>query len=749
MRNIIFDFGNVLVMWEPERLYREYFGDEAEAAFFMKHVATAEWRTSMDAGRTFDDAVSALKKEWPQYEEAIGLWQHRWFDMLTGEVEGMRELLMQLKAMPDVHLYGLTNWSMETLPQTRDRFPVMQLIEDYVASGAEGLTKPDERLFRRLLERYHLAPQECLFIDDNEVNVKAARRLGMKGICFTSASDLRWQLGLYHAATPDEVATLQAQGCSSDSWHSLFIADGTTTLPQLRNASFEGGNYLGYDAVVRHAVLRDCHLEDHSRVERAGLVSNYRIGQYAAVEGVGELSFSHNAVWAEVMNENGGRRIAVRQGVEPSVAYLWARYRDRAPLLGRLESMVAQSESRGLLAAHSTLHGATAVVDSLIGPRCYVGYGVIAERVITGEQVHLDRGLRVADTVVGDCSTLERCEVTNSFIFPAHQQHHNSSFLIAALTLGQSNIASGATLGSNHNGRTADGELQCGRGFWPGLCVSVKHFSRFASYTLLDKGDYPSELNITLPFSLVNNNVAKNRLEVMPAYWWRYNMYALNRNITKFATRDERLLRRQHIVYNPFAPDTAEELLMGRDLLRTWTTQSYSEGQPVEVIAHGMERGHRKTLILAPGEGYRAYEEMLIYYAMQSLRSRPTDECQPRVQRWVNIGGQLLRGADADCLLADIESGRIGSLAAVQQRLDDLWALYPQHREDHAYALLCHLAQKHSLTAADWQHYEARYQQLQLLVRDRIAASRQKDTDNEYRQTTFFNTAELKAVMEG
>ena len=106
--------------------------------------------------------------------------------------------------------------------------------------------------------------------------------------------------------------------------------------------------------------------------------------------------------------------------------------------------------------------------------------------------------------------------------------------------MGQSNMAAGATIGSNHNSRANDGEIQAGRGFWPGLCTTLKHSCRFASFVLLAKGDYPAELDIPLPFSLVSDDVAHDRLLVMPAFWWLHNMYALARNTWKFQTRDKR-----------------------------------------------------------------------------------------------------------------------------------------------------------------------------------------------------------------
>ena len=141
----------------------------------------------------------------------------------------------------------------------------------------------------------------------------------------------------------------------------------------------------------------------------------------------------------------------------------------------------------------------------------------------------LKYGARLINSYLGNNSTISCCEVLNSLIFPAHEQHHNNSFLCASLLMGQSNIAAGATIGSNHNSRSPDGEIVAGRGFWPGLCVSLKHNSKFASFTILAKGDYPYELNIKLPFSLISNDVKNDQLIVMPGYWFSYNMYALSK----------------------------------------------------------------------------------------------------------------------------------------------------------------------------------------------------------------------------
>lgn len=190
MKNIIFDFGNVLVQWHPELVYGDYFGDEAKAWWFLRHVADMDWRQRIDTGESVDGCIREKQAQYPEYAEAVELYRSRWREMLTDEVPGMRQLLSELPAA-GYQLFGLTNWSMETFPEARERFGILQMIDRYVVSGAEGLVKPDPRLFQVLLDRYQLKAEECLFIDDNPDNVAAAKGMGMQGIVFNGAEDLR------------------------------------------------------------------------------------------------------------------------------------------------------------------------------------------------------------------------------------------------------------------------------------------------------------------------------------------------------------------------------------------------------------------------------------------------------------------------------------------------------------------------------------------------------------------------------
>lgn len=193
--NIIFDFGNVLVRWEPKKVFLPYFNnDEKEYDFFWEQICDADFRNRIDAGEKQEGVIKEYQAKFPKYADRIAMYWSHWEESLPGEMPGMYDLVAQLKGDPSNHIYGLTNWSMETFPIARQRFKVLQLIDDYVVSGAEGFVKPDHRLFQILLDRFGLRAEECVFVDDNAANVASACKMGFNGIVFEGANSLRKKL---------------------------------------------------------------------------------------------------------------------------------------------------------------------------------------------------------------------------------------------------------------------------------------------------------------------------------------------------------------------------------------------------------------------------------------------------------------------------------------------------------------------------------------------------------------------------
>ena len=193
IRNIVFDFGGVLVDWDPHYLYDVYFGDRARADWFLTEVCPFDWHTRMDAGEPVAACLAERKALFPEWSAEIQVYYDRWLEMLRGQIPGMEELIRELKGK-GYRILGLSNWSAELFQITRPHFRIFDLIEDRIISGEEHMIKPDEAIFHLLLDRFSLKAEETVFIDDNPANVAAARRVGLHAIRFQDAEQLKSEL---------------------------------------------------------------------------------------------------------------------------------------------------------------------------------------------------------------------------------------------------------------------------------------------------------------------------------------------------------------------------------------------------------------------------------------------------------------------------------------------------------------------------------------------------------------------------
>lgn len=189
IKNVIFDYGNVLVDWNPAYLFLPVFGgDEEKCKYFTDNVCNREWFTRIDQGESMDVCVAELQKRYPEYADAVAMFRDRWFEMCNGEIPGMLEIIQDLKNK-GVGVYGLTNWPAETFTEARRRFRTLAGIDNYVVSSAVRLAKPQPEIYQLLLSKYNLKAEECVFIDDRVDNVNAAKALGITGIVFPGSAD--------------------------------------------------------------------------------------------------------------------------------------------------------------------------------------------------------------------------------------------------------------------------------------------------------------------------------------------------------------------------------------------------------------------------------------------------------------------------------------------------------------------------------------------------------------------------------
>lgn len=190
---VVFDFGGVLVDWDPFPAVAHGVG-KAEAERFFAEYDFGSWNYAQDAGRTWGDALAELARTHPHLVEHGTAYRTHFAHSLVGEIPGTADVVRELHAA-GVPLAGLTNWSDELYhAHAPQRFDFLALLDPVIVSGTEGLAKPDPAIYRLVAERTGRPLSAWVFVDDREENVETARTLGMHGIVFTTAAALRTEL---------------------------------------------------------------------------------------------------------------------------------------------------------------------------------------------------------------------------------------------------------------------------------------------------------------------------------------------------------------------------------------------------------------------------------------------------------------------------------------------------------------------------------------------------------------------------
>lgn len=597
-----------------------------------------------------------------------------------------------------------------------------------------------------------------------------------------------------------------------------------------------------------NSTIISCDFGDNVVIENVHYLSHYIIGNEVIITNVNEMVTTNHTkfgvglvkdgedenvrIWLEICNENGGRSVIPFNGMLAGDAYLWSKYRTDTILLEKFKQFTQEqfSDKRGWygkigdrtvikntailkdvwIGSDAYIKGANKLknitinsgaegksqigegcelVNGIVGFGCRIFYGVKAVRFIMASHSQLKYGARLINSYLGNNATISCCEVLNSLIFPAHEQHHNNSFLCATTVMGQSNIAAGATIGSNHNSRGADGEIIVGRGFWPGLCVSLKHNSKFAGFTIIAKGDYPFELNIPIPFSLVSIDLSKDQLLVMPGYWFMYNMYALARNSWKYIDRDKRIERIQNIEYDVFAPDSINEMFDALQLMELFTGKAYhkkfetektftkdqhiAKGKELlnnqntvvnelEIIAENFENAKRKTILIKVNNAYSIYKKLIAYYGITQLlqfitANKITDisvlqsaiPVKLKREEWENVGGQLITTTTINVLRTNVHKGKIKCWDDIHDFYSKEGEKYTAQKLLHALASLTEI-KNISIKKIDASLLNSLFNEAietKEWITESIYASRKKDYNNPYRLMVYESEEEMNKVI--
>lgn len=189
---ICWDFGNVLIEWDPRNLYRQHLDDDATEEF-LGTVWTESMNLRLDRGESLADLVDELAGRFPDQRHLIELYDTAWTDMLGPIIPGSEELVDELRQR-GIRQLGLSNWSLETFARARDRVASFQMLDGWVLSGEVGVCKPDPAIYRAVIERFDVDPASSVFIDDRDDNCVGARNAGFHAIQFTDTAALRREL---------------------------------------------------------------------------------------------------------------------------------------------------------------------------------------------------------------------------------------------------------------------------------------------------------------------------------------------------------------------------------------------------------------------------------------------------------------------------------------------------------------------------------------------------------------------------
>ena len=617
-----------------------------------------------------------------------------------------------------------------------------------------------------------------------------------------------------------EIKRLVKQGNSSENWQWMEVANGFDAK-KVHHCVFFGSIKIGHFSVEKsradglslqtglyHSTISDCELGNNVAIHHVGSLSRFVIHDHSLLFHVQQMTVSLSATFGNgdfkllVRNEHGGREIQVIEEMTAADAFIWSSHRNNKLLQNRLHFMTKNAcekhrftrgdvgehavitgcryihdvrfgpyatvsgadclknlTIRSQKAAPTVIDGPVTLVDGIVDYGCRVLHDSKAFRFYLRSNSSLLLGARILDTILGDNSTVACCELLNSLVFPGHEQHHNNSFLCSSVLQGQSNIAAGATIGSNHNSRVNDGELVAGRGFWPGLCVSLTYPSRFATFCLIAKGAYPYKLNISLPFSLVANNEKENRLHITPGFGLLHNLYALQRHKTKYRKRDRHLYENHTFEYDFLAPDTIDEMWAGITYIKNLVATETAE--PLSAPKYVMEASDRRVVLLRATDALSIYRKAIHLYCIKTILTTlsetslgtPLDLAQSEQtterQTWVNVGGQLMTQGDYSRLITDIKTETISTWDDLHKKYGQISAQYPKEKMTHAFKMLLELTGTEAgrIDRDTWSGWLQSAEVIQDTFFTRTEKSRKKDYTDKFRQMTYDSQGEMIAVV--
>ena len=189
---VVFDIGNVLLEWNPQRFYDRRIGPDRRAALFAA-VDLDGMNLEVDRGAPFAASVRALAAQHPDWAEEIALWETGWLEMASPAIPGSVELLHRLRAK-GVRCLALSNFGIDTFRIAQRAYPFLDSFDQRFISGHLGLLKPDPAIYAHVERESGIAPEALFFTDDRADNIAAAAERGWQTHLFEGPERLKTRL---------------------------------------------------------------------------------------------------------------------------------------------------------------------------------------------------------------------------------------------------------------------------------------------------------------------------------------------------------------------------------------------------------------------------------------------------------------------------------------------------------------------------------------------------------------------------
>lgn len=180
---VVFDIGNVLIEWQPERFYDREIGEERRRAMFAA-VDLHGMNDRVDRGENFRDVIYEVAEQHPEWSAEIRQWHDRWIELAQPVIPHSIQLLRALRSK-GVPVFALTNFGIDSFTHAETHYPFLGEFDRRYISGHMGHIKPVARIFEMVEEDSGLRPDQLLFTDDREDNIEAARARGWQVHLFT------------------------------------------------------------------------------------------------------------------------------------------------------------------------------------------------------------------------------------------------------------------------------------------------------------------------------------------------------------------------------------------------------------------------------------------------------------------------------------------------------------------------------------------------------------------------------------